>query len=209
MADEDAKKWLSCLGWGCLAVVVISVVGIGGCVAFLYQGGSEAHAVANAYLDAVEAGDFETAFLSLGPEFTERRGMEELVAFEQAARAEMRSCGEWQMGGTSFNRESGRSMAQLTYRRMCDEGPVTAAVSLEQVDGEWVIQDIRYNEPVGPVVEVCAGCSAVIPPGANYCPVCGTAVGDGAEDSEQPKIEAPAGAEGDPEPDPPSSGPPE
>ena len=209
MADEDAKNWLSCLGWGCLAVVVISVVGIGGCVAFFYKGGSDAHAVANGYLDAVEGGDFETAFLSLGPGFTEQRGMEELVAFEQAARAEMRSCGEWQMGGTSFNRESGRSMAQLTYRRMCGDGPVTAAVSLEQVDGEWMIQDIRYNEPVGPVVEVCAGCSAVIPPGANFCPVCGTAVGGGAEEADQPNNSIPASAEGDPAPAVPSSDPPE
>lgn len=209
MADEDAKKWLSCLGWGCLAVVVISVLGIGGCVAFFYKGGSDAHAVANAYLEAVEAGEFETAFLSLGPEFTGTRSLSEFVAFEQAARSDLGPCDDWKMSGTSFNRESGRSMAQLTYRRICDTGPVVVAFSLEQVDGEWVIQDIRYNEPLRPVVEVCAGCSATIPPGANFCPLCGTAVGGGAEDSEQPKIEAPAGAEGDSEPAAPSSGSPE
>ena len=209
MADEDSKNWISCLGWGCLAVLVIAVLGIGGCVAFFYKGGSDAHAVVDAYLDAVEAGDFDTAFLSMGPGFTEQRGLSEFVAFEQAARAELGSCGEWRLSGTSFNRDSGRSMAQLTYGRMCDNGPVTAAVSLEKVDGEWLIQDIRYNEPVQPVFEVCAECAAVIPPGANFCPLCGTAVRDGAEDSAQPESPTPEGAHSSPETAVPSSGPPE
>lgn len=177
MADEDAKKWLSCLGWGCLAVVVISALGIGGCVAFLYKGGSDSHAAVNTYLEAVEAGDFESAFLTLGPGFTEQRGLEELVAFEQAARAEMGSCGEWRMSGTSFNRGEGRSEALLSYQRSCEGGPVSASFSLEQLDGQWVIQDIRYNEPMRPVAQICAGCSDVIPPGARYCSHCGAEVG--------------------------------
>ncbi len=177
MADEDAKKWLSCLGWGCLAVVVISALGIGGCVAFVYKGGSDSHAAVNAYLEAVEAGDFETAFLTLGPGFTEQRGLEELVAFEQAARTEMGSCGDWRMSGTSFNRESSRSEALLSFQRMCDEGPVIVTFSLEQMDGEWVIQDIRYNESVVPVVHVCVECSTVVSPQANFCPSCGAKVG--------------------------------
>lgn len=206
MADEDAKKWLSCLGWGCLAVVVISALGIGGCVAFFYKGGSESHAAVITYLEAVEAGDFESAFLTLGPGFTEQRSLEELVAFEQAARAELGSCGEWQMSGTSFNREEGRSEALISYRRSCDGGPVNAAFSLEQLDGQWVIQDIRYNEPMGPVAQICAGCSDVIPPGARYCPHCGSEAGSAGgmnenaglptEDSEPDVSDPPAPANG-------------
>jgi len=181
MADEDAKKWLSCLGWGCLAVVVISALGIGGCVAFFYKGGSGAHAAAHSYLEAVQAGDYEAAFVTLGPEFTETRSLEEFVAFEQAARAEMGSCGDWRMSGTSFNRESSRSVALLSFQRMCNEGPVIVAFSLEQMDGEWVIQDIRYNESVVPVVHVCVECSTVLSPQANFCPSCGAKVGTVAE----------------------------
>jgi len=177
MSDSESRNWLSCFGWGCLAVVVIAVLGIGGCVAFFYKGGSDAHAAANTYLEAVQTGDYEGAFEILGPGFTEQRGLADFVAFEQAARAEMGSCGDWRMNGTSFNRESGRSMALLTYQRICDDGPVTVAFNLEQVDGEWLIQDIRYNEAVGPVAEVCAECGAVVPPGANFCPVCGAVVG--------------------------------
>jgi hypothetical protein len=189
MADDDAKKWLSCLGWGCLAILVISALGIGGCVAFFYKGGSAAHETASRYLEAVQAGEYETAFGTLGPEFTESRSLEEFVAFEQAAQVGMESCGEWRMSGTNFNRESGRSVALLTFQRMCGEGPVNVGLALEDSDGGWVIQDIRYNDPAGPVMQVCADCSAMVPPAANFCPVCGAAFGsaeNGDEDVESP-----------------------
>jgi hypothetical protein len=209
MTDNDARNWISCLGWGCLAVVVISVLGIGGCVAFFYKGGSDAHAAANVYLAAVQAGDFEAAFATLGPEFTGARGLSDFVAFEQAARAELGSCGEWKMSGTSFNRESGRSMAQLTYRRTCESGPLVVAFNLEQIDGEWLIQDIRYNEALEARVERCAGCSAVVPTGAKFCAHCGAAIGDDPEEPEQEGSAVPAISQGVPEPTAQSSGPPE
>jgi hypothetical protein len=209
MADEDSKKWLSCLGWGCLAVVVISALGIGGCVTFFYKGGSEAHSAANTYLEAVEVGDYEAAFVTLGPDFTERRGLEDFVAFEQAARAEMGSCGDWRMSGTSFNRESARSVALLTFQRMCDEGPVSVAFSLEKMESGWVIQDIRYDEPVVPVVHVCVDCSAVVPPGANFCPLCGTEVGTASDVLEEAETLAEGDDQGMPDLPTPSAGEPE
>ena len=75
MTEENGRNWMSCLGGGCLALVVISILGIGGCVAYLYRGGSAAHSVANAYLESVDAGRYEEAFQSLGPRFTEDRGI--------------------------------------------------------------------------------------------------------------------------------------
>ena len=186
MTEENGRNWMSCLGWGCLALVVISILGIGGCVAYLYRGGSAAHSVANAYLESVDAGRYEEAFQSLGPRFTEDRGIGDFVAFEQAARAQMGSCGDWRMSGTSFNRESGRSVALLTYQGSCDRGPIEVSFNLEQADGQWLIQDIRYNEPGVAAIPICAGCGSVIPPGARFCPNCGLEVGGGAGASEVP-----------------------
>ncbi len=180
MADEDKKNWMSCLGWGCLTVVVVSVVGIGGCVAYLYKGGSGAHEVAGAYLESVDGGRYEEAFQALGPAYTEDRGLAGFVAFEQSARAQMGACGGWRMSGTSFNREDGRSVALLRYLGSCDGGPVEAVFNLEQVEGKWLIQDIRYQEPGATVVPICAECGAVVPPGANFCANCGAVVGAGA-----------------------------
>ena len=186
MADEEKTNWMSFLGWGCLIVVVVSVLGIGGCVAYVYKGGTGAQAAVDAYLESVDAGRYEEAFQALGPVYTEDRGLAEFVAFEQAARAQMRACGAWRMSGTSFNRESGRSVAMLTYQGSCDGGPVEVHFNLEQLDGQWVIQDIRYQEPGLTVVPVCAECGAVVPPGANFCAGCGTAVGGGAVDDDEP-----------------------
>lgn len=186
MADEDKRNWMSCLGWGCLIVVVVSVVGIGGCVAFVYKGGSEAHAVAELYLEAVDGGDFEEAFTALGPAYTEDGGLAEFVAFEQAARAQMGPCGGWRMSGTSFNRDPGRSVAVLAYQGSCEGGPVEVRFSLEKWDGQWVIQDIRYQEPGVTVVPVCAECGALVPPQANFCASCGAALGGDAVVVEQP-----------------------
>jgi len=181
MADEDKKNWLSCLGWGCLAVVVVSVLGIGGCVAFVYRGGSAAGSVADVYLAAVDEGRFEDAFQALGPDYTDDRGLAEFVAFEQESRSRMGTCGDWQRSGTSIDRIPGRSAADLTYRASCEHGPLEVAFGLEQLDKVWVIQDIRYREPGESVVPTCADCGADLIPGAKFCAACGTAVG-GAED---------------------------
>ena len=179
MVDEEKKNWMSCLGWGCLIVVVLSVLGIGGCLAYVYKGGAAAHSVANAYLESVDAGRFEEAFQTLGPAYTEGRGLAEFITFEQAARAQVGACDAWRMSGTSINRESGRSVAMLTYQGSCDGGPIEVAFNLEQVDRQWVIQDIRYSEPGVSVIPTCADCGAVVPSGANFCASCGSAVSGG------------------------------
>lgn len=186
MADDDKRSWLSCLGWGCLAVLVLAALGIGGCVAMVYKGGSAAHSVADVYLEAVDAGRYEDAFRTLGPAYTEARGLTEFVAFEQGARAQKGSCGEWRMSGTSINREDGRSVALLTFQGLCDAGPIEVAFNLEQVDGQWVIQDIRYNEPGVMTIPTCAECGVALPPGSRFCPGCGAAVGGPGGEGESP-----------------------
>ncbi|MEE4271552.1 MAG: zinc ribbon domain-containing protein [Thermoanaerobaculales bacterium] len=194
MEDSNARSWMSCLGWGCLAVVVVSVLAIGGCVAWVYQGGKGAHTVAETYLAAVEEGRFEDAFATLGAGFTVDRDLEAFIAFEKAARTELGNCGEWAARGTSFNREDGRSLSRLRFFGECDSGTATVSFSIEEVAGEWVIQDIRYNEPPGEPVdraERCPGCAGAVPPGASFCPNCGAKLGeagaasggDGAGDS--------------------------
>lgn len=194
MADESGRNWMSCLGWGCLVVVVLSALGIGGCVAYVYKGGSAAHTVANTYLESVDAGRYEEAFQSLGPGYTDDRGLGEFVAFEQEARAQMGTCSDWRLRGTEIDREPGLSATMLTYRGLCERGPVEVVFNLEKVDSLWVIQDIRYNEPGVKVIPMCADCETVIPPGAKFCPNCGAEVGGVEAASEEP-----AGGEGPPE----------
>lgn len=186
MSDDDKKNWMSCLGWGCLVVVVVSVLGIGGCVAFIYKGGSAASSVADAYLVAVSEGRFEDAFGTLGPDYTENRGLSEFVAFEQESRSRFGTCAEWRRSGTSIDRVPGRSAATLTYQLSCDQGALEVAFGLEEVDSTWVIQDIHYREPGMPVAPVCAECAAELVPGARFCAACGTAVGGGQEAPEEP-----------------------
>jgi len=186
MADEEKRNWMSCLGWGCLVVAVVSVLGIGGCLAYVYKGGSAAHSVANAYLESVDAGRYEEAFGTLGPAFTQDSSLAEFVAFEQAARAQMGACGDWRMSSTSINRKSGGSVALLTYQGSCAGGSIEATFNLEQVDRQWVIQDIRYNEPGLPAIAVCSHCGGAVPPGARFCPDCGTEIGGGDGEPEAP-----------------------
>jgi hypothetical protein len=186
MAEQDGRKWLTCLGWGCLTAVVVFALAIGGCVAYFYKEGSGAHAVAEAYLEAADAGRYEDAFATLGPGFTEQRGLAEFAAFERAARAELGVCGDWRTRGTSFNHAQGRSVAQLRFHGSCDGESATVTFSLEEVDRQWVIQDIRYNEPATPVIPVCADCGLAVPPDARFCPACGAAVGGESGPSDPP-----------------------
>jgi len=181
MGDSDAKSWMSCLGWGCLAVVVLAVLGIGSCVAVVYRGGSAAHEVADAYLQAVADGRFEDAFATLGPGITADRDLRAFVSFERANRDRHGECGDWRLTGTSLNRQDGRTQADLSYLADCEHGPVEVRFAVEKVDREWLIQDINYRTPGAPEsVPVCPECGAVLPPGARFCPSCGAAI-DSAE----------------------------
>lgn len=193
MSDEQSKSWMSCLGWGCLTVVVVSVLGIGGCVYWVYQGGKGAHTVAESYLTAVDEGRYEDAFATLGADFTDGRDLAAFVAFEQSARAELGPCGSWKTRGTSFDRRNGRSVSLLRFVGECEGGPASVSMSLEQIEGTWVIQDIRYNdrgdEPANQV-DLCPRCSGVVPPGARFCPSCGYEVhGTGAADVVETPVE--------------------
>jgi len=192
MSDDDKRNWMSCLGWGCLVVVVVSALGIGGCVAYVYKGGSAAGSVSDGYLAAVEEGRFEDAFQALGSDFTEERGLMEFVTFEQETRSRLGACRDWRRSGTSIDRVAGRSEATLTHQGSCDQGPVEVVFSLEQIDQVWVIQDIRYREPGVAVVPTCADCGAPALPAAKFCSACGTAFGE----TEEP----PEDAEGEGEP---------
>ncbi len=189
MSDDNGRNWMSCMGWGCLALVVLSILGIGGCVAYLYRGGSAAQAVADAYLEAVDAGRYEEAFEYLGSRYTEGQGIGEFVAFEQASRAQMGACGDWRNSGTGFNRDLSQSAVQLTYQGSCEKGPIEVAFKLEQVEGSWVIQDIGYHEPGVAVIPVCVACGDVVPPGARFCPNCGQEVGAADSATEEPPVD--------------------
>jgi hypothetical protein len=181
MTDDTGRKWLSCFGWGCLAAVVIAVVGIGGCVAYIYKGGSDAHAVADSYLAAIDEGRYEDAYATLGPKLGGDRELGDFVAFEQAARSALGACRDWKMRGTSFNREGDRTVASLTYVGSCDSGAAKVALGLEKIDGSWLIQDIRYGDPPPPAAARCTECGRDVPAGANFCPFCGAAVGSVAD----------------------------
>ncbi len=178
MDDAESRSWITCLGWGCLVVVVLAVLGIGAGVAIVYRGSSAAHEVAGAYLEAVDAGRFEDAFAALGPDFTTERDLAALVEFERANREVFGACGEWRFSGTAVNREEGRTAARLSYRSQCDPGRVEVRFLVERIDGVWLIQDIEYREPGGPLpFATCADCGGVLPPGARFCPFCGAATG--------------------------------
>lgn len=180
MADTDSKSWMSCLGWGCLTVVVLAVAGIGGCVWLAYKGGSDAHQTVESYLQAVAEGRFEEAYGLLGPQFTNDHQLGDFTAFEQAARHDLGSCSVWRLAGTALNRDQGRSTAVLTYRLDCERGPVEAVFNLERSAEGWLIQGLGYREPGAAAVPTCPACGVVVPPAARYCPSCGAALSEAA-----------------------------
>jgi hypothetical protein len=189
MTDDNSKSWLSCLGWGCLTVVVLAVLGIGGCVGYLYQQGSGARSTTDAYLENLDLGRFEEAYGQLGSEFTDEHGLSEFIAFEQAAQQRYGDCGERRLSGTNMNREPGRAVTVLTYYAECDGAPLEVVFTLERVEGEWVIQGVRYHEPEMMVPVICDGCGTVHPPGAKFCSNCGAALGGDEEPAEAPGAE--------------------
>lgn len=181
MGDSDARSWMSCLGWGCLAVVVVALLGIGACVAVVYRGSTAANDVADGYLAAVADGRFEDAFALLGPDFTDDRDLATFVDFERANREAIGACGGWRRIGTSLNRENDRTAADLRYVADCERGSVEVRFLIERIDGTWMIQDIHYREPGAPAaIPVCPSCGAVVPPGARFCPSCGAPIDGGA-----------------------------
>jgi hypothetical protein len=181
MSDGESRSWLGCLGWGCLIVVVIAIVGIGGCVFVLYRGTAGASTVTDLYLESVVDGRWEEAYEQLGPVFRNDNRLEDFVAFEQAARHELGRCDSSQHRGISLDHREGRTLATLTYRLQCEKGAARVVFTVEKVEDAWLIQGVRYGEADAAPFPTCTECDGVLPPGSRFCPYCGAATGDGSE----------------------------
>lgn len=177
MVEDEKKSWMSCLGWGCVTVLVLSVLGVGGCVFVLYRGTAGAGTVTDRYLESVAGGRFEDAYSLLGSEYSSSHDLSSLVAFEQAARHELGLCESSRQRGLAMNHVDGRTKATMTYVLRCENGTTEVVFTVEKINDEWVIQGIRYGEAEEALTPTCSDCGTVLIPGARFCADCGAAVG--------------------------------
>lgn len=179
---DDGSSSRGCFFYGCMAavaVVVVLVLAAAALVYYGYTGQAGVRATADAYLEAVDAGDYVIAYDLLSPDWQSRMGPDEFAEFEDNAREALGGCSDRRMTNVNVHSGTGSSArAELGYTTTCASGPITIRLLLVRHQGDWLVEAEEYVSPQPERHDSCASCGTRNPPHANYCSHCGARLRD-------------------------------
>jgi len=177
-----------CFNVGCL--IAAGFVGILVLVAvFIFMKGKrDLEPVVGAYLAAVDEGDYDAAWGLVGERWRAAQSREEFTAFEKSVRGALGAFKDRTMTGVHINSNSSGSTARVVYSGEFEKGAATVTFTMSKAGDRWLIDGVHYGSPLLASLAVCPKCGKRGPPGAKFCPGCGTglAAGAGATPSADP-----------------------
>ncbi|MFH1732180.1 MAG: DUF4019 domain-containing protein [Planctomycetota bacterium] len=156
----------------CLAALVVLV--IVGAVFFvsLFREKQEMAPRCEKYLNAVERGDYRTAYRSLGRRSRELQTHDEYVEFKRTLREALGKCQEKTL--TQYKVRAGRrSTGLVVYHARFEKGECQIVFTLEKEDGNWRVQGVNYNSPALLPIFKCPHCGTIQKGLAKFCSQCG------------------------------------
>ena len=182
---SDGSRWFfGCAGLGCL-VVVVAAAAVATCSYRVYRGTDQARDVARAFIDLVEAGDYEAAHRRIAPEWSEAITRDEFRArFEDLAgklgpRLELRSTGV--VISADFSRQEGvavGTVVRASFEGRYEHGSAAIRVRLRKHEDGYRVADLTYESERLDERTTCASCGTVNPPESRFCSQCGGRLGD-------------------------------
>jgi len=180
--DGDGSSSRGCFFYGCMTAVVVGVVlalAVGALVYYGYSGQAGVRATADAYLEAIDAGDYVRAYDLLGPDWQSRMSPDQFADFEAGAREALGGCSDRRMASVNVQSASGTSArAELGYTITCGSGPMTIRLVMARYEGDWLVEAEEYASPEPDTTAACPSCGTLNPPQANFCSHCGARLRD-------------------------------
>ena len=171
--EGQKKRGHGCFFYGCITVVVLVAVCVGALVAVFLYGKGQVAPCCEAYLSAVEQGDYETAYQQIGERWKQQQSFEQYVDFEKALRETLGTCRDKSVGHVSISSRPGAAYARIVYNAEFENGLGTIVFSLEKEQGQWVVQGVNYNSPVLIPLLECPHCGVTQKSITKFCADCG------------------------------------
>lgn len=133
--------------FGCLGLTLGVVALIAGGTYFIFQkGGALLNPPLEAYLNAVNAEDYERAFAMLDPEWQAAQPIEDWIAFEQSIRADLGRFQSMSMRSVNMSSDMEGSTASAEYLGRFSEGECTLRTRFRYSDGAWKLVELTYAD---------------------------------------------------------------
>lgn len=132
-------------------------------------------AIATAYLNAVESGNYAAAYKQLAPE---TQALQSLATYERAQEIFRRTLGAIQSrtnaGWNIFKSTSG-GRAEFRYDTKFANGSGVITLGFVDSNGKWIVSGHHIDSPLFVNVLTCPSCEHVQKDFSPYCPACGKA----------------------------------
>ncbi len=150
MAAKSGKKWWIIGGVGCLGILLIIGLCVGGFGLFAWNTTQKMKAGPDAFMTAMQSDDYSAAYAVLDDGFKANVSNEEFTAEMTAMTALTGSVVSWNMIG--FNAEASGGQTAGTYRGAVEFTNENGRVQFEVgvVGEDWVIRDYNFDYPSEP-----------------------------------------------------------
>lgn len=171
--DTQPKKRHGCFYHGCLTIIVLVLVAVGGCL-FLYQyGKATITPVVEAFLTAAEGGNYDQAYAMTGSEWKQKISRNEFPKLFMVVHNALGARQSLSMSGIRMQAGTFGSIALANYTATYDKGEAELSFTLKKQDGQWQIVGLFYNSPKLAESFKCPNCGAIDVFDAKFCAKCG------------------------------------
>lgn len=171
-APKKSRWWLWLLlgGGGVVGLVILCA---GGFAWFLMSGKAKIEPVVDAFQAKVDAGNYKTAYQSVGPEWKSIDTQAGFTNLEKVIRDHLGNLQSKSMTGININDGTNGGIATISYSASYQKGPADVTYTLSNSTGSWLVIGHNVNSPVLTKLMTCPKCGAVSNTWSEFCSKCG------------------------------------
>ncbi len=159
--------------WGCAVLLVLGVLTIGSCAAFLLQGKRVIEPYGDAFFAAWDSEDYDALRAMIAATPADGQTSDTLVSAVRDLRDQLGPVKERGFRGFNINTSTEGSFAEATYHVQFASGEGDVTLSFVDENDVWMLSNVSIASDSVATERTCPNCGHVNPPGNNFCSECG------------------------------------
>lgn len=173
MAKPKKSRWWLWLLIGGGGVVGLVILCAGGFAWFLMSGKAKIEPVVDAFQAKIDAGDFQGAYQSIGPEWKAINTEEVFTSFESAVHRQLGKLLSKSMTSINIQDTTVQGTATMAYNCSYEKGQAVVTYTLTKSTGAWLVVGHRVECPAMIQMMTCPKCGTVSENWVDFCGKCG------------------------------------
>lgn len=176
MASRRSWGPWGCIMLGCAGTLLVVVLGIGSCAAYLYQGKRALDPYADQFFAAWDSEDY-SALEAMGVPYQGTRGSNDMLDRIQEQRRELGPVVSRSQRGINITSANGEQDAVLTYQARFENGTRELELHFRKTGEAWELESVDFGTDAEARELRCPHCGSHVEVGSNFCSACGAALG--------------------------------